>query len=89
MFKKISDFLQGVTAEMSEGMVLIKLLILAFKNMRTDSNDSFNECDGSSNYICFEKMYEEAFNICKANNIPLPSEQTQTTRKKTFSSNFK
>jgi len=63
MFKKISDFLQGVIAEMAESMVLIKSLIMTLKNMRNDSNDRLNECDGPINYICFEKMYEEAYII--------------------------
>jgi hypothetical protein len=89
MFKKVSDFLQGVIAEMAESMVLIKSLIMTLKNMRNDSNDSLNECDGPINYICFEKMYEEALNICKENNIPLPSEQIQNIRKKCVPQKFK
>ncbi|KAL4113423.1 hypothetical protein QTP88_017045 [Uroleucon formosanum] len=89
MFKKVSDFLQGVIAEMSESMVLIKSLIMTLKNMRNDSNDCLNECDGSINYICFEKMCEEALYICRENNIPLPSEQIQNIRKKRVPQKFK
>ncbi|KAL4103994.1 hypothetical protein QTP88_019307 [Uroleucon formosanum] len=89
MFKKVSDFLQGVIAEIAESMVLIKSLIMTLKNMRNDSNDCLNECDGSINYICFEKMYEEALYICRENNIPLPSEQIQNIRKKRVPQKFK
>lgn len=51
MFKKVSDFLQGVIAEMANSMVLKKSLIMMLKNMWNDSKDSFNKFDESTNYI--------------------------------------
>lgn len=65
MFKKVSDFLQGLIAEMAESMVLIKSLIMTLKNMRNDSNDSLHECGGSINYICFEKCSEKLWIFVK------------------------
>ncbi|KAF0747851.1 zinc finger MYM-type protein 1-like, partial [Aphis craccivora] len=72
---------KGVIAEMAESMVLIKSLIMTLKNMRNDSNDRLNECDGPINYICFEKIQKlrppktvsllDALNKIKGSNITL------------------
>lgn len=72
--KTTSDYLQNVKAEMAESLVLISSIITTFKTMRTDETGNNN-----SN---FNKMYNEAINICKENSILIPNEHNEHSKKK-------
>jgi hypothetical protein len=72
--KTTSDYLQNVKAEMAESLVLISSIITTFKTMRTDETGNNN-----SN---FNKMYNEAINICKENSISIPNEHNEHSKKK-------
>lgn len=72
--KTTSDYLQNVKAEMAESLVLISSIITTFKTMRTDETENNN-----SN---FNKMYIDAINICKENNISIPNEHNKKKEQK-------
>lgn len=83
MFKKISDYLRVVISEMAKSMVSIKSLTMTLKNMRNDSNDSFDESDWSIIIPMFWKNVipnKDELNICRENNILLSSEQIQNIK---------
>lgn len=66
---------------MVESVVLISSIITTFKTMRTDETENNN-----SN---FNKMYIEAINICKENNISIPNEHSKNKRTKKVPEKFK
>jgi hypothetical protein len=58
IFKKVSDFLQKVTFNLTEANILIESIVSSFSDMRTDSNS-----------MVFLELFSEAKKICSDNNI--------------------
>jgi len=63
LFKNTSDYLQNVNAEMAESLTLISLIKTVFQSMRDDDSEI---------NVTFNKLYIEATNISKENNITIP-----------------
>ncbi|XP_050548616.1 zinc finger MYM-type protein 1-like [Daktulosphaira vitifoliae] len=81
ILKTVSDYLQNVKAEMAQSLILISSIITTFKIMRTDEAEK-----NSSN---FNKMYVEATNICKENDISTQNEHSTKKRIKKIPDKFK
>lgn len=61
LFKGISDYLQNVSAEIANALILISSLESTLKDMRfKDTNTTFRD------------IYEETISICNENNITIP-----------------
>jgi len=63
IFKNTSDYLQNVDAELAESLILILSIKTVFQSMRDDDSEI---------NISFNKLYFEATNISKENNITIP-----------------
>lgn len=70
MFKRVSDYLQSVTSNITQAIVLINSIETTFSTMRTDA--SFQE---------FNEIYKEAEKLAEENNVSLP-EKGETIAKR-------
>jgi hypothetical protein len=77
IFKKVSDFLQKVTFNLTEANILIESIVSSFSDMRTDSNS-----------MVFLELFSEAKKICSDNNINIRPITREKKIPKKFASYF-
>lgn len=73
-FKRTSDYLQNVDANMAECLVLINSLKTVFQEMRADNYSEINNS-------MFNKFFLDAINISKENNITIPNQNLKKTKR--------
>lgn len=69
MFKKVCDYLQNINAEIANCLILISSLKSVLQDMRNSNTDT-----------TFDDIYKEAIDICKENNIEIPSQVNSKKR---------
>jgi len=77
MFEEISDYLQNVSAELANALILISSLESTLQDMRLKDIDT-----------TFSNIYAETISMCGKNNIPIPSQDTNVKRIKKIPKHF-
>jgi hypothetical protein len=72
LFKNTNDYLQNINAKMAESLSLISSIKTVFQSKR-DNDSEIN--------ITFNKLYNEATNISKENNITIPIKNSNKNNK--------